>query len=440
MRVLGIDIGTTTVKGAVLDLESHEVGTPRVLAFPEPNPIEIPGRHETPMAAVLEAVGEVLDSLLEEAPDARHLTLCGQMHGVTLMDAQGHALTPFISWKDARALEPHPSGDGTYMDVLGGCLTDEERAALGNELRPGLGATALAHLQDQSGIPNQSVPATVCDAVMAAWTGSAPVLSPSFAASLGVYDLRTNAWAYDVIEKWNLSHLAWPMLGHQAHSVDELCWKGKSLTVYPALGDHQAALLGSGLQPDELSINVSTGAQIAALSSHFHSGSYQTRPYFAGFYLNTISHLPDGRSLNHLIDLLTELFPVRSSADEIWDHIHQATAKVRTTSLRVDLSSSSKDFERAESHMRGITEETSTIGHLFRAAFTSMAAAYRHHAKQLDPEIPWRTVALSGGLVQRSRALREEIEDAFGRPLRVSMESEETLRGLLEWGAQCISE
>ena len=59
--------------------------------------------------------------------------------------------------------------------------------------------------------------------------------------------------------------------------------------------------------PAELSLNISTGSQVSLLTETPLPGNYQTRPYFAGRFLNTITHLPAGRSLNALVELLGEL-------------------------------------------------------------------------------------------------------------------------------------
>jgi hypothetical protein len=82
MRALGIDIGSSSIKGAVLDLSSLTVMTP--VARPFPSPIEglRAGWVEIDPIAVIHAVDEVLSSLLDQAPDATWLGLSGQMGGL----------------------------------------------------------------------------------------------------------------------------------------------------------------------------------------------------------------------------------------------------------------------------------------------------------------------------------------------------------------------
>ena len=73
------------------------------------------------------------------------------------------------------------------------------------------------------------------------------------------------------------------------------------------MGDHQAALAGAFLGERELSLNISTGSQASLFTPTWQPGNYQTRPFFDGRFLNTITHIPAGRALNVLFKLLTEL-------------------------------------------------------------------------------------------------------------------------------------
>ena len=438
MRVLGIDLGTTTIKGAVLDLDSGTVGKMHTRASAVDEPTEIFGRRESSVEFIVGTVGLVLDALLEEAPDAGHLFLCGQMHGITVIDAEGMLLTPFISWKDQRGLEPYGLSGGTYLDHFGGLMTDEERALTGNELRTGQGALTMACLEGQGELPDKAMAVPVCDAVMTLWTGQPPILHPTFAASLGVYDIANQRWASGLIEKWKLSRFTWPEVTREKQPVYELHRKGRTLAVYPALGDHQAALMGSNLAENELSINMATGSQIAALSREFKPGSYQTRPFPNGGYLNAYPDLPAGRALTRLARVLLEIPRGESkSPPDPWEYIFRSAAEVATTPVSMDLSF----FEcptGSEGHIKGLTEETFRVGHLFRAALVCMAQNYYTFAGKLDASLPWQTIVLSGGLAQEFSLIRGEIKRVFQRPIEEREEEEETLLGLLKWGRQCL--
>ena len=81
------------------------------------------------------------------------------------------------------------------------------------------------------------------------------------------------------------------MAGYWAHSAGRV-------PIYVGIGDHQCSLLGAGLvERHTLSINLGTGAQVSTLEDKWTPQEAETRPYFSGQMLNTITHIPGGRAL-----------------------------------------------------------------------------------------------------------------------------------------------
>jgi glycerol kinase len=102
--LLGIDEGTSAVKAALYDEQLHPVAEARrekPLTQPRPGWVEQdPGAA---LAAVVEAVGEVLEQATSE------VVACGLDHqgeSVLAWDAEsGEPLTPIVTWQDKRSLE-----------------------------------------------------------------------------------------------------------------------------------------------------------------------------------------------------------------------------------------------------------------------------------------------------------------------------------------------
>ena len=85
-----------------------------------------------------------------------------------------------------------------------------------------------------------------------------------------------------------------------------------------------------------------------------------------------------------------------------------------------------------------IHEGNLTVGHLFAAAFRSMAANYARCAAALSPEKDWDRVVFSGGLALRFPRLRRDVLAALGNPAyRITPGEEDTLRGLLALALVC---
>jgi xylulokinase len=101
MRFLGIDLGTGSLKLAIVDANGHEIATSGA-AYSVVS--ERPGWAETAVdtwyAALLDAASR-LPSAERAAVSA--IGFSGQMHGVVPADADGRALRPAMLWPDTRA-------------------------------------------------------------------------------------------------------------------------------------------------------------------------------------------------------------------------------------------------------------------------------------------------------------------------------------------------
>ena len=164
--------------------------------------------------------------------------------------------------------------------------------------------------------------------------------------------------------------------------LGEIEISSRRLTCFSAIGDQQAALLGAGLQSHELSINCSTGSQVSQITPEFRPAACQTRCWFGGQFLNTITHIPAGRSLTVLEQLLTELPRAAGlRIDDSWRLIASAAERASDASA-AKLSCDLSFFDSAmgcDGRISGITTENLTVGHLFDAAFEFMAEIGRAH-------------------------------------------------------------
>src|SRR5262249_9688499 len=107
MKILGIDIGSTSIKGAVLDLQSGCGGHVAKYPFPEPVSGLPTGWFEIDPREVAHTVRRIVVKLLQQAPKAERLFCSGQMGGVLLVDSHCQPLTHYLSWRDQRTLAVH---------------------------------------------------------------------------------------------------------------------------------------------------------------------------------------------------------------------------------------------------------------------------------------------------------------------------------------------
>lgn len=430
MKVFGLDLGSSTIKGAVLDLATRQVGAIVKEPFPDPRP-GLPPRHfEIALSEVTTAVERVVSRLLEIEPAVTAIFSCGQMGGVALLDsASRRSCSHYLSWRDQRTLEMLPSGK-TFQDDVQSRWTPTQFAELGSELKPGSATALLSWLVQHNHYPSTVTPCGLGDAVFSLLCHSPPQMEPTQA--IGLLDLTRHDWHRAAFSPLAIDGFQWPAIATLQQPLGTWNLNGHQLTCYPVLGDQQCALRGASLEVGDLSLNISTGGQTSRLTEMLELGPYQSRYFFEGKFLNTITHLPAGRSLNVLMGLLTELATAENlTLRDPWGTVNRALHSADGGGLECDLAFFSGPMGEV-GHLRGITVDNLTIGNLFHAAFRNLADNFSHCADRVFPQRDWQRIVLSGGLTQSVPLLRKMIQDRLPGVVKESTEAEETLLGLLD--------
>jgi len=275
------------------------------------------------------------------------------------------------------------------------------------------------------------IPVSIPDFVLCLLTGASPGVESTNGMAYGLLNLETMDWHRPVIEALGLNHLRWPGLRKHGEVIGHIKLGGKAVPCYTPVGDYQCALLGTLLERDELSLNISTGSQVSRLTSRMNLGDYQTRPFFDGKFLNTFTHIPAGRALDVLVDLVGEV--ARAQQIELpdpWSYIALEALKVESTDLGVDLNFFSSPFGDRGA-ISNIRQDNLTVGHLFRGAFNNMTERYYQCALRVWPERTWQRLVFSGGLIGKLEALRQVVQSRFQIDYRMAPYPEDTLTGLL---------
>jgi sugar (pentulose or hexulose) kinase len=436
MHFIAIDLGSSFIKGAVLDLEARSFAHVRRQPFPTPISGLPPLHFEIDPRQVVAATRALIDDLASLAPDYAGIVICSQMHSLVLMDARDEPLSNAITWRDQRALEPHPAG-GSVFEQLERRISPEDRLRLGNELRPGLPLCTLFWLAERGQLPAGATAVALPDFVLAQLCGARPSSEPTIAAAQGMLDLAACDWHRPLLKALGLGQLELPAIHDLREAAGQIRVGTRRVPCFPAIGDQQCALLGAALTPGELSLNIATGSQVSLIRPTLAVGDYQVRPFFDSNWLNTITHIPAGRSLELLVTMLCELPESQGiHVPDPWGAIARAVDASPETDLTINLA-----FFASALGDRGtignIHERNLTVGHLFRAAFERMAATYTTCARRLAPDGDWQQLVFSGGLAQNLTALRASIVRQFGARHRVCITPEDTLQGLLTLALVC---
>ncbi|CAH2898374.1 MAG: Xylulose kinase (EC [uncultured Paraburkholderia sp.] len=136
MSFLGIDLGTGSLKVAIVDEDGHEQAVASVAyALETPRAGWAETSVQTWWRALTEAAARLPQALRR---DVKAIGLSGQMHGVVLTDASGNAVRPAMLWPDTRALDlldawpepqPNPVAPGTAGPLLRWIVLHEPESA-----------------------------------------------------------------------------------------------------------------------------------------------------------------------------------------------------------------------------------------------------------------------------------------------------------------------
>lgn len=432
LSTIALDIGSTSIKGAVLDLEAGRLLSVCSLAFPDPVANLASGHIEIDPKVVVSRVEQLIEQLAENLSHRCSIWICGQMGGLILADDRGRAKSNYISWRDQRSLRS-TGGIRASLETIRLDWPEPIFASLGRELQAGSTSTLLHWLSEHRKLSDGVLPLSIADYCISHLAKQIGTMHTTHA--IGLLDLNKWDWHYAAMERIGLGDLWWPELIRDTRAVAH--WKigSRIFQVHGSYGDQQCALYGAGLKANQLSLNISTGSQVSLLSEGFQSGPYQTRAYFEDRLLNTITHLPAGRSLNTLMELLTELGDVDpTSPDRAWSLAAEKLDRIESTDLAADIAFFASPVGNSGS-ITNITTENLSVGHLLLAACQSMVKNYSQAASRFGDSSQWQSVLVSGGLADRFPRLLQLIENRFALPI-VQQSGEETLLGLLRLAQQ----
>lgn len=461
-KILGLDLGTTTVTGVLLDAGSGEVVSHSLRRNDSGLRAGRAGRAEQdPLrlrSLTLEVLTELAATGLSGSRDrtVSGLALTGQMHGLLCVDADGQPLTPLISWQDQRTAEPL-SGDGTALDQIRSRTADLDWEENGCPLAHGYGAATLFWLIEQGQLPQGTERACTIAGWLAGQLTSQPaVTDPTFAASWGVYSLLEERWNAAFLDRMGLEARLFPpvrpsgvQLGRLAAGIAQKTGLPDGLPVFNAIGDGQASFLGSVVDPDQsLLINLGTGGQVCwqVLEAEVPTPAVETRPLLPRSFLRVGASLCGGAAyawLNQTVRAWLAEFGVHVEPDTVYERLNALAVesetfgelRVRTTFLGVR-----GDPTVRAGAIEGITLDNLQLGALARATLTGLVdeLAELYHT-QASSRLRHHQVVAAGGAVWANPLLPGLVEERFGLPVQLLPQREAAAIGTAMLAAGRVS-
>ncbi|XP_043910264.1 sedoheptulokinase [Protopterus annectens] len=438
--ILGIDLGTTSVKAVLLEAKSGTVAASysRQTEADIQSDVEPRGKEQD-----VERIVNTLDKCVAALP--RHLLqrvgrigIAGQMHGVMFwksgqgccwLEHEGnHIFQPrdvshLITWEDGRC----------SSEFLASLPCPQSHLSLAT----GFGcATIFWYLKhrpeflnsfDVSGTIQDYVVAMLCDL-------KRPLMSIQNAASWGYYNTESQSWNMDSLKKSDFPvHLLPEVVKSGRLAGKTSCeWNGvpEGTEVGAALGDMQCSVYSCMIEETDAVMNISTSLQLSyATSTSFTPPSTSDPsspvayfPYFDGKYLAVAASLNGGNVLSTFVTMLKHWIQelgLEVCDSTVYDQMIQSALNKGNTELLIQPTLlGERHAPNQLASVSNISVSNLSLGHVIRALCQGII-------QNLHCMLPCqhliksgvKRIMGSGSALSRNEVLKQEFERLYTLPV-----------------------
>lgn len=400
MKAIGIDLGTTSICGVVIDTDTGDVLKSQTVnseAFIDGKDFEKIQSAEK----IIKIAFEILDDFI--SLDIKSIGVTGQMHGILYYDKNGMAVSPLYTWQDMRGNLPYK--DTTYAEYLNS-------------------STGFGNVTNFYNLVNGLVPkdavgfCTIHDYFVMRLCGLKKAkIHISDAASFGCFELEKNKYSCecDIVPINDF----------------EIAGKYKGIPVSIAIGDNQASVFSSLSSDDDVLVNVGTGSQISVISDKIISGeNIEVRPYFNNKYLIVGAALCGGRAYAILKDFYKNIIKYVTDADskKVYNIMEKMLDCVSNTTITTDTRfSGTRRDETIKGSINGITSENFTPENLTLSVLEGMVNEL--YDMFLEMKVKKSGIVGSGNGIRKNKSLINCFEEKFNNKLKIPFHTEEAAYG-----------
>ncbi|XP_027623707.1 sedoheptulokinase isoform X1 [Tupaia chinensis] len=446
--ILGIDLGTTSVKAALLEAAPGDPSgfvvlascarAARAEAAAESAAGGAQGREQD-VSKIIGALNECLAALPpQQLRRVGGIGVSGQMHGVMFWKTdqgctwtQGGAapvvepgaVSHLVTWQDGRC----------SSSFLASLPQPESHLSVAT----GFGCATIFWLSKNSPefLKSYSAAGTIQDYVVTMLCGlPRPLMSDQNAASWGYFNTRSQSWNLDILRASGfpvhlLPDIAEPgsVAGRTSHAWFEI---PKGTQVGVALGDLQASVYSCMAQRTDAVLNISTSVQLAAsMPAGFQPAQIPDPtapvayfPYFGRTYLGVAASLNGGNVLATFVHMLVQWMAdlgLETEESIVYSRVIQAAAQQRDTCLTI------RPTVLGERHLPDqlasvtrISSSDLSLGHVTRALCRGIVQNL-HSMLPCQQLKEWGVERLvgSGSALSRNEVLKQEVQRAFPLPV-----------------------
>lgn len=387
--VLGIDLGTSSLKGVLVDQEGKVVASE---SSEYPLFSEKPGYSEQDPHCWIEAFEIVLNKLILAVPDMKRqlkgISFSGQMHSLVLLDENNEVLRKAILWNDVRTSKQCEE----INKIMGSRLIE----ITGNIALEGFTLPKILWVQEnEPHIWEKVAHLMLPKDYLAYWLTGNYSTDYSDGAGTLLLDIKEKQWSAEILQEFTIAKELLPELYESSECVGELSNHirekfgfTESIPVFAGGADNACAALGAGLTSPNVGL-VSIGTSGVFLSNeknadsnyrgklHLFNAAMPDRYYSMGVTLSAGSSLSWFRNTfvkgQNFDELLSEVGTVSPGAEGllftpylVGERTPYADSLIRGSFIGLDARHEMKHFSRAV--LEGITFSLKDSQEMMKAA------------------------------------------------------------------------
>jgi len=413
MKVIGMDIGTTSMSGILMESETGSMV--KTISLPQSFlPDTLPSDALQSPREIFCSCKKILDGLITATNDSiQAIAFSSQMHGMLYVDRDNHPLSPYYTWQNQWGLQKNEEG-----------IPQEEALSqlYGLSLYTGY-ALVTDSLLDR---PERAMClCNIGDFVSAQLAGlSRPVSDVTLASSMGLWDIEKNCFVRE--------DPLFPSVLQKPTQIGTY----RGIPLVSAIGDNQASFLGSVKDLDHtLLLNLGTSGQ---LSFYHHTGEvyrgFEKRPLGDLGFINVAFSLCGGDSYAILASFFNKVLEAfgcekREGIEQQMDHLDfsHVTQKMKVSPLFLGERGKKESFA-SFSHINkdNFTPEAMTLG-LIEGIVDELWRFYDQLPLSIQQE---KSLLLgSGNGIKKNPLMKTIVEKVYGKKLIIQDEGEESARG-----------
>ncbi|KAF6298871.1 hypothetical protein mRhiFer1_008921 [Rhinolophus ferrumequinum] len=445
---LGIDLGTTSVKAAVVEAApGHPSGFVVLASCVRATRAEAaaqsaataPQAQEQDVSRIIQALNECLAALPQQAlRKVCGIGVSGQMHGVMFWKTgqgcewtergaahvfQPGAVSQLVTWQDGRC----------SSEFLASLPQPESHLSVAT----GFGCATIFWLLKNSPefLKSYDAAGTIHDYVVAMLCGlPRPLMSDQNAASWGYFNTRSQTWNVEILRASGfpvhlLPDVAQPasVAGRTSQAWFEI---PQGTQVGVALGDLQASVYSCMAQRTDAVLNMSTSVQlVAAMPSGFQPAQTPDPaapvayfPYFDRTYLAVAASLNGGNVLATFVHMLIQWMAdlgLEIEESTVYSRMIQAAAQQRDTCLTITPTVlGERHLPDQLASVTRISSSDLSLGHVTRALCRGIVQNL-HSMLPFQQLKEWGVERMvgSGSALSRNEVLKQEVQRAFPFPV-----------------------